>query len=209
VVGVIGNTRSFGLARTVPAEFYRTLEQASFGAMTVVLRSSGDPEALIPTARKIVSSLDPALPITTVQRMEDVVLGSVGQPRFMSALSSLFGCLAGLLAMVGVYGVTAYNVRRQRREFGIRLALGAEPAHVRRLVLGRGLVLALSGVALGVLGAVALGRWIESQLTDVTASDPSVYAAIAVLVAAVASVASYVPARQASRVDPGKALRDG
>ncbi len=90
----------------------------------------------------------------------------------MTALSSLFGGLAGLLAMVGVYGVTAYNVRRQRREFGIRLALGAEPAHVRRLVLGRGLVLAASGVAL------------------------------------VATVASYLPARQASRVEPGKALRD-
>ncbi|HUR22226.1 MAG TPA: ABC transporter permease [Vicinamibacterales bacterium] len=209
VVGVIGNTRSFGLARAIPAEFYRTLEQASFSPMTVVLRTNtGDPEALIPTARKIVSSIDPALPITTVQRMDNVVLASVGQPRFMTALSSLFGALAGLLAMVGVYGVTAYNVRRQRREFGIRLALGAEPAHVRRLVLVRGITLALSGVVLGVLGAVALGRWIESQLTDVKAADPVVYVAIAVMVAAVATVASYIPARQASRVDPGKALRD-
>jgi predicted permease len=209
VVGVVGNTRSFGLARAIPAEFYRTLEQSVSQGMTVVLRTAGDdPEAMIPTARTIVSAIDPALPITTVQRMEDVVLASVGQPRFMTALSSLFGALAGLLAMVGVYGVTAYNVRRQRREFGIRLALGAEPAHVRRLVLVRGVVLALSGVVLGAVGAVALGRWVESQLTDVQASDPTVYAAIAIMVAAVATMASYIPARQASRVDPGKALED-
>jgi predicted permease len=209
VVGVVGNTRSFGLARAIPAEFYRTLEQSVSQGMTVVLRTAGDdPEAMIPTARTIVSAIDPALPITTVQRMEDVVLASVGQPRFMTALSSLFGALAGLLAMVGVYGVTAYNVRRQRREFGIRLALGAEPAHVRRLVLVRGVVLALSGVVLGAVGAVALGRWVESQLTDVQASDPTVYAAIAIMVAAVATMASYIPARQASRVDPGKALKD-
>jgi predicted permease len=209
VVGVVGNTRSFGLARAIPAEFYRTLEQSVSQGMTVVLRTAGDdPEAVIPTARTIVSAIDPALPITTVQRMEDVVLASVGQPRFMTALSSLFGALAGLLAMVGVYGVTAYNVRRQRREFGIRLALGAEPAHVRRLVLVRGVVLALSGVVLGAVGAVALGRWVESQLTDVQASDPTVYAAIAIMVAAVATMASYIPARQASRVDPGKALKD-
>ena len=210
VVGVVGNIRSFGLARAVPAEFYRTLEQAANSTMTVVLRTRGDnPSAVIPAARTIVSAIDPALPITSVRSMEDVVLSSVGQPRFMTALSSLFGGLAGLLAMVGVYGVTAYNVRRQRREFGIRLALGAEPAQVRRLVLVRGFLLASFGVVLGGLGAVALGRWIESQLTDVTASDPTVYVAIGLALAAVATVASYVPARQAGRVDPGKALRDG
>jgi putative ABC transport system permease protein len=210
VVGIVGDIRSFGLARTVPAEFYRTLEQDSFSTMTAVMRvRGGDPTSVIPTARGIVSSIDPALPITSVRNMEDVVLASVGQPRFMTALSSLFGGLAGLLAMVGVYGVTAYNVRRQRREFGIRLALGAAPGHVRRLVLGRGLMLAGSGVALGLLGAFAVARWIESQLTEMEAADPAVFAAIAVAVAAVAVAASYVPARQAGRVDPGRALRDG
>ena len=210
VVGVVGNTRSYGLSRDVPVEFYRTLEQSAFATMSVVLRAAGnDPEALIPTARQIVSSMDASLPITNVQRMEDVVRGSVGQPRFMTALSSLFGGLAGLLAMVGVYGVTAYNVRRQRREFGIRLALGAEPAQVRRLVLLRGLTLAGIGVVAGTMGAALLGRWIGSQLINVTVSDPLIYAAIAAMVALVATVASYLPARQASRVDPGKALRDG
>ena len=210
VVGVIGNIRSFGLSRDVPVEFYRTLEQSAFSTMSVLLRTSGnDPEALIPTARKIVSSIDPALPITNVQRMEDVVRGSVGQPRFMTALSSLFGGLAGLLAMVGVYGVTAYNVRRQRREFGIRLALGAEPGRVRRGVLLRSLALAGIGIAAGALGSGLLGRWIGSQLINVTVSDPLIYGAIAAMVALVATAASYFPARQASRVDPGKALRDG
>jgi putative ABC transport system permease protein len=175
VVGVIGNIRSLGLSRDVPSEFYRTLEQSSFSTMTALLRTSGtDPAGLIPTARQIVSSIDPSLPITNVQLMEDVVRASVGQPRFMTALSSLFGGLAGLLAMVGVYGVTAYNVRRQRREFGIRLALGAEPAQVRRLVLVRGMALAGLGVIAGAIGAALLGRWIGSQLTNVTVSDPVV-----------------------------------
>jgi ABC-type antimicrobial peptide transport system permease subunit len=110
--------------------------------------------------------------------------------------------------MLGVYGVAAYNVRRQRREFGIRLALGAEPGHVRRLVLGRGLVLAAVGVGIGSLGAVGLARWIESQLTEITTTDPTVFGLIAALVASVATLAAYVPARHASRVDPGAALRD-
>src|SRR5262249_22829097 len=117
VVGVIGNIRSIGLAARTPYEFYRTTDQVTPNGMTVVLHSTGvDPSSLIPSARSIVSTLDPALPVTHVQTMDEVVSKSVGQPRLYSALSGLFGALAGLLAMVGVYGVTAYNVRRQRRE---------------------------------------------------------------------------------------------
>jgi putative ABC transport system permease protein len=209
VVGIIGDVRSFGLTRAVQPEFYRTLDQNTFAGMTVVLRvDQGEPESVIPAARQIVASMDPALPITTVQRMDDVILASVGQPRFLTALSTLFGALAALLAIVGVYGVMTYNVRRQRREFGIRLALGADAAHVRRLVIGRGLTLAGIGVTLGLVGAYGLSRWIGSQLTDVTPTDPVVFAAIAAGVLVVASMASWMPARQASRVDPGMALRD-
>jgi len=162
----------------------------------------------MPTARQIVSSLDPSLPVTAVQNMNQVVADSVGQPRFLTALSSLFGTLAGLLAIVGVYGVMTYNVRRQRREFGIRLALGAGTAKVKRLVIGRGLLLALIGVAIGLFGAYGISRGIASQLTDVTGADPSVFAGIAAGVLLIACLASWLPARQASRVDPGEALRD-
>lgn len=209
VVGVVGDIRSFGLARAVPLEFYRTLDQNSFSSMTVVLRTHTDePTAVIPAARQIVASLDPSLPITTIQRMDDVVASSVGQPRFLTALSTLFGALAGLLAMVGVYGVMTYNVHRQRREFGIRLALGADGRRVRDLVVRRGLTLAAAGVALGMAGAWALSRWIESMLTDVAPTDPAVFAAIAVAVVIVVGLASWFPARAASRVDPMVAMRE-
>ena len=139
VIGVINDVRSFGLAATTPYEMYRTIEQQPSRSMTVVARTSADdPGQTIQAARQIVSAIDPTLPVTAVQTMEEVVSASVRQPRLLSALTSLFGGLAGLLAMVGVYGVTAYNVRRQRREYGIRLALGAAPAAVQRLVVGRG-----------------------------------------------------------------------
>lgn len=209
VVGVIGNVRSYGLTGQQPYEFYRTLDQNTFPSMTAVIRTSGaDPTSLIPTARQIVAQIDPAMPVTRVQTMEEVVAASVGQPRLMSALSGLFGALAGVLAMVGVYGVMAYNVRSQRREFGIRLALGAEAANVRKLVVGRGLLLAVLGVAIGALAAWMLTGLLESMLNDVRPHDPAVFGATAAGVLLVALVASWLPARTAARVDPMVVLRD-
>jgi len=210
VVGVIGDVRSFGLARRTPYEFYRTIEQNAFPSMTVVIRTAAeDPTSIMPTARQIVASIEPALPVSAVQTMEHVVTESVGQPRLMSALTVLFGGLAGLLAMVGVYGVMAYNVRRQRREFGIRLALGADEARVRNLVVGRGLALAISGVALGAVGSWLLTGLLQTMLNDVKPTDASVFIGTAVAVLMVAVVASYLPARAAGRVDPMIVLRDG
>jgi putative ABC transport system permease protein len=209
VVGVIGNIRSFGLAAKTPYEFYQTTDETAPGSMTVVLRSTGvDPASLVPSARGIVSSLDSNLPVTGVQTMEDVVSASVGQPRLLSALSGLFGALAGLLAMVGVYGVTAYNVRRQRREYGIRLALGADPGAVRRLIVTRGAFVAAAGIAIGAVAGLLLTRLMGTMLNDVTPTDPSVFAGNAVLVLAVAMAACYVPARWAGRVDPAVVLRN-
>jgi ABC-type antimicrobial peptide transport system permease subunit len=177
--------------------------------MTGLIRTSGsDPNTVIPTVRQIVAQIDASMPVTAVQTMEDVVAASVGQPRLMSALTALFGGLAGLLATVGVYGVMAYNVRRQRREFGIRLALGADAGAVRSLVVRRGLVLALIGVAVGGAGAWWLTGLLESMLNDVQPGDPMVFGATAAGVLAVALAASWLPARTASRVDPMVALRD-
>lgn len=194
VVGVIGNIRSFGLAARTPYEFYRTTDQVAPTSMTVVLRSTGiEPSALIPTARGIVSTLDQNLPVTNVQTMPDVVSASVGQPRLPSALSGQFGALAGLLAMVGVYGVTSYNVRRQRREYGIRLALGADPAAVRRLIVRRGAVVALIGIATGATGGLVLTRLLGTMLHDVKPTDPSVYLANAAAVLLVSMAALPTP----------------
>jgi len=208
VVGVIGNIRSFGLAAKSPYEFYRTLEQSPFASMTMVMRSSGtDPAALIPSARSIVSSLDANIPVTSVQTMEEVVSASVGQPRLLSALTGLFGGLAGLLAMVGVYGVTSYNVRRQRREFGIRLALGADPGVVQRLIITRGAMVAAIGIGFGLIASFFLTRLLESMLNDVKPTDPMVFAGNAAAVLVVSLLACALPARWAGRVDPAVVLR--
>ena len=177
--------------------------------MTVVIRTRGDDaKAVIPTARGIVASLDPALPLTAVQTLDEVVSTSVGQPRLMSALTALFGALAGLLAMVGVYGVLAYNVRSQRREFGIRLALGATQSGLGGLVVGRCLALAALGIAVGAFGAWSVGRVLKSMLNDVKPADPTVFALTALAMLVVALVAAVLPARAAGRVDPIVVLRD-
>jgi putative ABC transport system permease protein len=210
VVGVIGDMRSEGLARPAPYEFYRTIEQSPLsGTMSVVIRArDDDPMALIPTARRMVAAIDPSLPVTEVQLLERVVADSVGRTRLMSALTTLFGTLAGFLATVGVYSVMAYTMRRQRREFGIRLAVGASQADVRKLVFGRGLRLALMGIAIGALGAWALGRFVAAMLHDVTPTDATVFAATAAAVIAIASLASFLPARSAARVNPIIVLRE-
>jgi putative ABC transport system permease protein len=155
-----------------------------------------------------VASIDATLPLNQIQTMEHVVSESVGQPRLMSALTVLFGALAGLLAMVGVYGVMTYNVRRQRREFGIRLALGADQARLRNLVVGRGLTLAVAGVASGAFGAWALTGLLKTMLNDVKPTDPAIFVATGAALLIVALAASYLPARSAARVDPMVVLRD-
>ena len=209
VVGVVGNVRSYGLGSRVPYEMYRSIEQQPFSSMTIVARTTGaDPETIVGSARQIVRSIDPLLPVTNVQTMEEVVSASVGQPRLLSALTSVFGGLAGLLAMVGVYGVTSYNVRRQRREYGIRLALGADPGVVQRLIVGRGVVVALLGVAIGAASALLLTRTLTTMLDDVKPTDPWVFALNAGLVLLVSIGACYMPARWAGRVDPVEVLRD-
>jgi putative ABC transport system permease protein len=210
VVGVIANVRSFGLAAKTPYEFYQTVEQSPYGSLTAVLRASSPDQAsaLIPAARQIIKTLDPSIPITSVQTMEDVVASSVGQPRFVTALSSLFGATAGLLALVGVYGVMAYNVRRQRQEFGIRLALGARQTDVLQIVLGRGLRLAGAGVGLGLFAAFGFSRLVATMLNDVKPTDPLVFASLTAVVFGVCGLACLIPARQASLVDPLVVLRD-
>ncbi len=208
VVGVVGNIRSAGLAQNSLYEFYRNIEQSSFGAMTVVIRTKGaDPKAVIPVARQIVNSIDPALPLTQIQNLDQVVADSVGQPRLLSALTGLFGGLAGLLGMVGIYSVMAYNVRRQRREFGVRIALGADRAMVSKLVLRRGAVLSLVGVAVGAFGAWSVTGLLQNLLNDVKSTDSVVFAGTAVMVLVVGLLASYLPARNAARVDPMIVLR--
>jgi putative ABC transport system permease protein len=209
VVGVVGDVRSIGLASRAPYEFYQSLEQNVMSSQTVVLRAtSGDASSLVPTAKEIVRSLDPSLPVTRVQTMEEVVAKSVGQQRLISAMAGLFALLAALLAMVGVFGVMTYNVRRQRRELGIRLALGAKNAAVRRLVMLRGLKLALIGSVIGGFTAWLLGGMLQTMLDDVQPRDPLVFAGTVGAVLTAALLASWLPAYSAGKTDPMVALRD-
>jgi putative ABC transport system permease protein len=209
VIGVVNDVRSYGLGAITPYEMYRSLDQQPFGAMTVVMKTTGeDPGPAVQAARQVVATIDPTLPLTTVQTMEQVVGASVGQPRLLSALTVLFGGLAGLLAIVGVYGVTAYNVRRQRREFGIRLALGADARSVHKLVVGRGILVAMIGVATGAVAALLLTGTLKAMLNDVKPLDPTVFALDAALVLVASGLACYLPARAAARTDPMVVLRD-
>ena len=209
VVGVLGDVRSSGLARTTPYEFFQTIDQSPFSSMTVVIRTrNADPTSILPAAKQIVASIDPTVPVSRVETMDHVVAASVGQPRLLSALTGLFGGLAGLLAMVGVYGVMAYNVRRQRREYGIRLALGAGAGRVRQLVIGRAGLLARVRRRPRRRRLVLADAAPATMLNDVKPGDPAVFAATAGGVLVVALVASYLPARSASRVDPMVVLRD-
>jgi len=208
VVGVSHDVLSYGLGARTPYEMYVPIEQESFGAMTVVLRTDAeDPTLVMPAARRAVAAVDPLLPLSKVQTLRSVVRESVNQPRLLSSLAGLVGALAGVLAAVGVYGVMAYNVRRTRREFGIRLALGADPKRVRRIVVLRGLQLGTVGVALGAGGAMLLTRTMQAMLSDVKPTDVGVFAVTAATLLTVAVVACYLPALQASRTDPMVVLR--
>jgi predicted permease len=208
VIGVVGDVRSYGLESNSPFEMYATIEQAPFNSLTIVMRTTGDdPTGVMPAARAIVRAADAQLPLARVQTMTQVVAESVNQPRLISALALLFGILGGLLAAVGVYGVMAYNVRRERREFGVRLALGADPRKVRMLIVRRGLGLGLLGVVLGALGAFWMSTWVGALLADVEPTDPTVFGAAAALLLGVAFISVYLPARSASKTDPMIALR--
>jgi predicted permease len=209
VVGVVGNVRSIGLAEQAAYEFYQPLERNGLAAQTIVIRATNDRlQSIVPSARAIVHAIDPFLPISAVQTMDDVVSASVGQPRLISAMAGVFALLAALLAMVGVFGVMTYNVRRQRRELAIRLALGAEGQKLRRLVVLRGLRLSVLGSALGALGAWLLVGMLRTMLNDVQPGDPTVFAGTAVAVMFAALLACWLPARSAGRTDPLIVLRE-
>jgi ABC-type antimicrobial peptide transport system permease subunit len=161
----------------------------------------------VPAVEKIVRGLDPELPVARVATLEEVVARSIGGPRFYMLLLGAFAGMAVFLAALGIFGVMSYAVVQRSREIGIRVALGARPADVLGMVLRHAALLVAAGVAAGLLGALALSRTIRSLLFELSATDPATLGGMAVLLAAVALLASYLPARRAMRVDPVIALR--
>ena len=213
VVGVAGDTRSWGLATAPRAEYTLPVYQlptalrAVRRSLTMLIRSAGDPLAQTAPAREIVAALDRDLAVANVRTLDQVVADSVGERRLTLLLLGLFGGVALLLALVGIYGVTAYGVSQRTREMGIRLALGAAPGAVRWLVLGEGLRLALLGLGAGLVLALGGARVIRSQLYGVGSADPTTYLALSTVLLLVAAAASWIPARRATRVDPAITLR--
>src|SRR6266480_3354157 len=207
VVGVVGNTVINNIGEVPVPLAYLSITQDYSPAVTLQVRTTGIPEALIGGVRAQIQSLDPNLAITNVQTISEIMDQGLWAPRMGAALLTLFGGLALVLAAIGVYGVLSYSVNQQTREIGIRMAMGAERAHVLRLVVGQGLRLAGVGVLLGVIVAVAVMRQLSGLLFGISAYDPMTFAAVAVLLVLVAFLACYIPARRASCVDPLVALR--
>jgi putative ABC transport system permease protein len=186
---------------------YQERPSNAWAYMTLVVRTTGDAASLAPALRSVVSSLDRAVPVSQLQTMEEVVARSNVRPRFYLLLLGAFAAVAVLLAAVGIYGVVSYSVSRRANEIGIRMALGARPGDVLRLIVGQGMGVVLAGAAAGLVGALALTRLMSSLLYGVGASDPATYVAVCLLMTAVALAASYLPARRATRIDPLIALR--
>ncbi len=210
IVGVVGDEKVLSLdARTTPVIYFHARQGPDSTAAFVVRTEGADPLALAAPVRAEVRAVDSEVPVFAVQTLEQMVAGSRASfmRRYPAYLTAVFACVALLLALVGIYGVVSYAVAQRTHEIAVRVALGARTRDVLRLVLGHGLLLALGGIALGAVGALALTRLISGLLFGVSAADPAVYGLVALLLAAVAVIACLVPARRATKVDPMVALR--
>ncbi|HVF43691.1 MAG TPA: ABC transporter permease [Pyrinomonadaceae bacterium] len=208
VVGVVRDLKQGDWASAPKPEMYLPHAQAaSPRSMTLVMRAASDPSELAPEVRREVWALDKDLPVSQIISMDDVVADSVGQQRFNTLLIGVFAASALILAAVGVYGVMSHAVAQRTHEIGVRMALGARGRDVLGMVLRQGLVLTLSGLAVGLVGAFALTRVLDSILYEVSATDPVVFGGMAAALTLSALLACYVPARRATKVDPMEALR--
>jgi putative ABC transport system permease protein len=207
VVGVFADFRHGGLDSEPRPMFFRPYQQAGWPVMTVVTKTSTAPGSLARPITRALAVMEPDQPVSSVQTMEEVVGESLAARRFPMLLLSGFALLALVLAAVGIAGVVGYSVLQRTPEIGVRVALGAQPADVLRLVIGHSLIWALGGVAVGLIGCVALLRLLQAMLFGVTATDPFVLGGVSLVLLCVALGASYLPARRALRVDPVTALR--
>jgi cell division protein FtsX len=209
VVGVVADERFAALDQAPLAEVYQLSEQVTERPTIgyLVVRSDADPTALATAVRRIVREVDPYQPIAEVATMSQLVRGTMAQRRFSMSLLAAFAALALALAAVGLYGVVSYSVTQRRRELGVRMALGATTGRVVALVVAQGIKPALAGAALGLASAVVLTRLMSSMLFGVHPSDPLTVVVVATLLAAVAALASLIPARRVLRVHPAEALR--
>ena len=207
IVGVAADIRNATIRREPRAAYYVPQTQVPFNQMVAVVKTNSEPRSFIPEVTKQVAAMDQDIPVFSVKTMEEYLSAAVAGPRFSTTLLSIFAGVALVLTMVGLYGVMSYSVAQRTNEIGIRLALGAQSRDVLLMVVKQGSTLILLGLVIGLAGAYALTRLIESLLFGVTAKDPFTFAAVAVLLAGVALMACYIPAWRATKVDPMEALR--
>ena len=208
VVGVVGRVKMEGLGQdSNRVQGYFPYAQIPGSGMTVILKASGDPNQLIAAVRQQVKAIDPDQPIYGIRTMDEIRAESVAPERLNLTLLSVFAGIALVLAIVGIYGVMSYSVTQRTHEIGIRMAIGAQPRDVFRMVIKQGMILALIGVALGLLGAFLFTRFMATMLFGVEPTDPATFIGIAVLLSGVALVACYIPGRRATKVDPVVSLR--
>lgn len=212
IVGVVGDVRDLALDAQPDIEVYAPYQQSllpynPLPYMTLVVGTVGDPNSLASTVLAKIHETDKALPRPEAEPMASVYSGSISARRFNMLLLSIFAIIATILAAIGIYGVVSYLVARRTHEIGIRVALGAEARDVLALVVGQGLLLAIFGVAIGLVGALALTRVLEKMLFGVTSTDLTTFAGVSTLLIGIVLVACYVPARRAMRIDPMAALR--
>ncbi len=207
VVGVVRHLRLHDLTRPIHHQIYFPFLQSPGRNFSLVLRTSVDPEALAPRVRTELQSLEPDMALANLSPLERLVTAARGRARLTLLLMSGFGVVATLLALIGVYGVLAYSVSQRRHEMGVRMALGASPGRLRRLVLCQGALLLGAGLGCGLLVALGFGNWIAGLLFEVEPSDPATFLTVAVLSAVTTLVACWLPAWRASRVDPNAVLR--
>jgi putative ABC transport system permease protein len=208
IIGIVKDVRHSSLSENAGAECYVPHTQAPWPTLTIVARTNHDAKGLMTAVRKEVNALDSDLPLFNVKTLDEYLTLSVAQQRFSSLLLTIFACVALILTAIGLYGVMAYSVMQRTHEIGIRMALGAQTGDVLRLVIRRGMTLALIGVLFGLGAAFALTRLIKSLLFNVSATDPLTFISITILIVIVAFLACFVPASRAAKVDPIDALRN-
>jgi putative ABC transport system permease protein len=209
VVGIVGDVKNLGLAVDEPGTMvYQWTRERPSRFLTLVARSTGDPNSLVQPVTAVVHQIDAEEPVRDVQSMEHILSNSLSNERFDVQLLGVFAGIAVLLAAIGIYSLLAYAVRRRTREIGIRTALGAGLPDVIRMVVLEGLKPALMGILIGIAGALALNRILAGLVHGVSPSDPLTFTSVALLLAGVAILASLVPAYRAARVDPSRALRE-
>jgi putative ABC transport system permease protein len=207
IVGVVGDVKHRSLDQEVKPMVYWPHPELAYTTMTIVVRTQGEPLGLAAAAQREIQAIDAEQPVSDIRTMEQLLAASVARARFNTLLLGIFAALALVLAAVGIYGVMAYSVTQRTREIGIRIALGARGADVLKMIIGQGMTLALIGVCLGLVASFALTRLMSSLLFGVSATDPLTFTGVSLLLAAVALLACYIPARRATKVDPMVALR--